>query len=256
MGNARERAQSLLREARSVVVFTGAGMSAESGIATYRSGDNALWTARHFEMYANPRGYRAHLPASYAWYRERASTVAAAQPNAGHRAVARLAALVSDLVVVTQNVDGLHLRAGSPRVLELHGHLREARCVDCGVHLAWTRAPEAPVCADCGGMLRPCVVMFEEMLDEAVLQAAQDAARGCDVLISVGTSNQVWPARELPLVAAAAGAEVIVVNTDLDGQPSGQRIMHLSGRAGDILPALVSTLEPMPSIPDRPEARA
>ncbi len=238
-----EQATSLLREAQSVVVFTGAGVSAESGLATYRSGDNAIWSAANFERYANPRGYRANLPASYEWYRQRALAAAAAQPNAAHRAIARLASLVPGLTVITQNVDSLHLRAGSKDVIELHGHLRDARCDPCERRFAWHHAPAGPECPDCGGMLRPDVVMFEEVLSETDLGRARDAAARCEVLISVGTSNLVWPARELPDVALSAGAWVFIVNTDLSGQPRGERVLPMPGRAAEVLPALVTALD-------------
>ncbi len=238
------RGATILEGARSIVVFTGAGMSAESGIPTYRSGDDALWSSQHFDNYANPAGYRENLPASYEWYRGRALAVATAQPNAGHLAVTRLASLVPKLTVVTQNVDGLHVRAGSTGVLELHGNLRDARCDRCDQHVTWDQAPRAPVCTKCGGMLRPCVVMFEETLEARVINAARDAAERCDLLVSVGTSNLVWPARELPLVARDAGAWVFIVNTDLWGQPSGERVLHFEGRAGEVLPALVGALRP------------
>lgn len=236
------RAASILAEARSVVVFTGAGISAESGIPTYRSGEDALWSSQHFDQYANPHGYRDHLPDSYLWYRGRAAAVAAALPNPGHLAIVKLASHARKLTIVTQNVDGLHVRAGSGDVLELHGNLREARCASCQRHLPWSESPETPVCSRCGGILRPSVVMFEEMLDETVLGAAREAAAKCDLLISVGTSNLVWPARELPEVARDAGAWVFIVNTDLWGQPTGERVLHLQGRAGDVLPALVASL--------------
>lgn len=239
----QEQAISILRSAKSVVVFSGAGVSAESGLPTYRSGDSALWSAANFERYANPRGYRAHLPASYRWYRQRAIAAAAAQPNAAHLAIARLAALVPALTVITQNVDGLHLRAGSNGVIELHGHLREARCDPCERRLDWALTPPDPECPTCGGMLRPDVVMFEEMLSPANLEQAREAAERCDVLISVGTSNLVWPARELPEVALNAGAWVVIVNTDMSGQPDGSRIVPILGRAGDALPALLAGIE-------------
>lgn len=242
LGAELTRGADILAAARSVVVFTGAGISADSGIPTYRSSDDALWATALFERYANPEGYREHLPASYDWYRARAAAARAAEPNPGHRAIAQLAAVIEALSVVTQNVDGLHLRAGSTGVLELHGHLREVRCDGCGHHVPWERAPGQPVCESCGGMLRPCVVMFGEMLEERTLQAARDAAARCDVLISVGTSNLVWPARELPAIAQRAGAWVFVVNTDLWGQPAGDRVLRFGGRAGDVLPALVASV--------------
>jgi NAD-dependent deacetylase len=234
-----DRAREIIRAAQRIVAFSGAGVSAESGIPTYRTGSDALWSAEKFERYANPRGYRAHLPDSYRWYRDRAAGVAQAQPNPAHLALVRLEALVPELLVVTQNVDGLHVRAGSRKVIELHGHLREARCDACDRRIPWADAPDDPRCASCGGMLRPEVVMFEEMLPEDALRAARAAARNCDVLLTIGTSAQVWPAAELPLLAAGVGAWVIVVNPDLTGQPAGGRVIALQGRAGDILPQLV-----------------
>jgi NAD-dependent deacetylase len=237
------------------VFFTGAGMSAESGIPTYRSGPNALWSAFDFERYANPRGYRSHLPASYDWYRQRALAAAAAQPNPGHLAIARLAEIVPELTVVTQNVDSLHRRAGSPSVIELHGSLREARCDRCAARSAWEHAPAAPQCAACGGMLRPDVVMFEEMLSEADLARARKTTADCDLLISVGTSNLVWPAKELPLIALDAGAHVLIVNTDLIGQPTGERVIALEGSASAVLSALLDLLLRQPELLARERTR-
>ncbi len=235
-------ATSLLRAAERVVVFTGAGVSAESGIPTYRSGENALWSVEEFERYANPRGYRAHLPDSYQWYRQRANAVASASPNPAHHAIVELASHVRHLVVVTQNVDGLHVRAGSRDVIELHGHLRSARCEGCRVEIDWASAPPDPCCARCGGMLRPSVVMFEELLSETDLGRAREAAQECDVLISAGTSNLVWPAKELPTIARSSGAALIVVNPELAEQPWGHRVIQLDGRAGEILPEIVRRL--------------
>ena len=239
MTSALDRARSALRSAGRVVAFSGAGVSAESGIPTYRTGSDALWSAEKFERYANPRGYRANLPDSYRWYRDRALGVAKAAPNPAHLALVRLESLVPELMVVTQNVDGLHVRAGSRDVVELHGHLREARCDGCDRRVPWAHAPDDPRCAACGGLLRPDVVMFEEMLSEDALTRARDAARRCDVLLTIGTSAQVWPAAELPLIARESGATVIVVNPDLTGQPTGERVIALAGRAGDVLPRLV-----------------
>jgi NAD-dependent deacetylase len=240
--NRIDEAAVLLRDAEHVVVFTGAGVSAESGIPTYRSGDKASWTVEQFERYANPRGYRAHLPDSYRWYRERARGVAAAAPNPGHHAIVDLASRVRQLLVVTQNVDGLHIRAGSADVIELHGHLRTARCDGCGTEIQWTDAPDDPCCGGCRGMLRPNVVMFGEMLSASDLERASAAAAECDVLISAGTSNLVWPAKELPDIARSGGAALIIVNPDLAGQPWGHGVIQLEGRAGDLLPRIVQAL--------------
>lgn len=239
-----ERAARLLADARAVVVFTGAGVSAESGVPTYRSGADGLWSAQNMERYANPRGYRANFPESYAWYHARAESLAAVEPNAAHRAIARMSALVPRLTVVTQNIDSLHQRAGSPDVIELHGHLRSARCDGCAQHIEWRTGPAEPRCRACGGMLRPDVVMFEEMLPEDACDAAWAAARTCDVLLSIGTSNQVAPASGMPLVALQSGASVIVVNPDMDGQPWHHRVIQLRGHAGEVIPALVDAAWP------------
>lgn len=247
MTDALRLAAQVLDRATRVVVFTGAGVSAESGVPTYRSGADGLWSAQNMERFANPAGYRRNLPDSYEWYRARAEGVRAVQPNPTHHAIARLARS-KDVTLVTQNIDFLHQRAGSTEVIELHGHLRTARCDDCDWRVDWDQAPPDPNCAACGGMLRPEVVMFGEMLPTAALLAAQDAAARCDVLISVGTSNQVWPAAELPLVALRHGADVIVVNPDLAGQPTHVRVIGLAGNAGDVIPRLVNGLRSADSV--------
>ena len=235
------RAAEALRAARSVVVFTGAGISVESGLPTFRSGFNAMWKEADIARYANPRGYRAHAPDSYRWYRMRVKLAATVQPNAGHLAIVDIERRVPSFTLVTQNVDGLHHRAGSRNVLELHGHLRDARCFDCGTHVPWPDESADPVCPDCRGLLRPNVVMFEEELPRDVLEGARSAAATCDALISVGTSNLVWPARELPELAHQCGATVIIVNPEMDGQPEpGERCIHLVGAAGTDLPRLTT----------------
>lgn len=230
-----------LRTAKSVVVFTGAGISAESGLPTFRSGGDAMWKNEDVARYANPRGYREHSRDAYAWYSMRARTARSVQPNAGHLAIVEIERRVPDFLLVTQNVDGLHHRAGSSCVLELHGSLREARCFECGVKHDWPDPPGEPLCPGCGGLLRPDVVMFEEMLPRGAMERAADAASKCDVFISVGTSSQVWPAAELPHIAAAAGAMVAIVNPDMDGQiPESERVLHLVGTSGDVLPRLIT----------------
>jgi len=238
----------LLRDASSVVVFSGAGVSAESGLATFRSGGNALWNDPEVSTYPTPRGYRAHVPRSWQWYAMRAQTAADAAPNPGHVAIAEIERRVPDFLLVTQNVDGLHHRAGSRRVVELHGNLRETRCFDCDAKSAWPAQPADPLCARCGGLLRPDVVFFEENLPADTLESARDAAERCDVFVSVGTSNLVWPARELPDVAQSAGAHVFIVNVDMTGQmPPGDRVVHLTGTAGDVLPRMVARAWPAPT---------
>jgi NAD-dependent deacetylase len=235
------RAAQRLQSATSVVVFTGAGISAESGLPTFRSGFNAMWKQADIQRYANPRGYRAHAPDSWRWYQMRHGMAGEAQPNAGHHAIVEIEKRVPQFTLVTQNVDGLHHRAGSRNLLELHGNLREVRCFDCGRHAPWPAETAGPDCRHCNGLLRPNVVFFEEQLPEDTLEQARDAAETCDVLISVGTSNLVWPAAELPAFALDSGASVIIVNPDMTGQPSsGPQCVHLVGAAGEVLPKLIA----------------
>src|SRR5437763_12660916 len=183
-------AASLLREARSVVVFTGAGVSAESGVPTFRAAANALWNQVDVRNFAYPDGYRRNQPEAWHWYATRAAKAREAVPNAGHVAIAEMERHVDELLVVTQNIDSLHQRAGSRNVLELHGNLREPRCFDCGARSDWLADP---VCGACGGLLRPDVVMFEEDLRHGAMEQAREAAASCHLLISVGTSNPVRP---------------------------------------------------------------
>jgi len=234
-------AASLLRDAESVVVFTGAGISAESGLPTFRSGANAMWNDPNAATYATPTGYRAHAKEAWAWYSMRAQMAARVQPNPGHVAIATIERRVPDFLLVTQNVDGLHHRAGSKNVLELHGSLRQFRCFDCGTLVGPPEPSASSACTSCGGLLRPDVVFFEENLPVGAIERAFDAAERCDILLSVGTSNLVWPAAQVPAHALAAGAHVVIVNVELSGQiPPGDRVLHLQGSAGDVLPRLTA----------------
>lgn len=234
-----ETAAERLRTARKVVVFTGAGVSAESGLPTFRTADDAMWREVDVRNFAYPDGYRRNQPDAWRWYAARAEAARRVEPNPGHYAIVEIERHVreGDFLLVTQNVDGLHQRAGSRNVVELHGNLRAPRCFDCGTRSEWS---EGPVCTACGGLLRPDVVMFEEELPPGALERAFDAARACDLLISVGTSNLVWPATEVPRHARQGGAYVAIVNPSMSGQPLGYRVIPLVGAAGAILPELVS----------------
>src|SRR5438067_3900647 len=236
-----ETAAGLLRGARRVVVFTGAGVSAESGVPTFRSAANALWREVDVRNFAYPDGYRRNQPEAWRWYAERAAKAIEVVPNAGHYAIAEIEQHVDEFLLVTQNIDNLHQRAGSKNVLELHGNLREPRCFDCGARSTWG---DEPVCDTCGGLLRPDVVMFEEELPEGAMERAREAASHCDVLLSVGTSNLVWPATDVPRYALHGGAQVIIVNPDMEGQPTGRRVTYLVGASGEILPELVKVAWP------------
>ncbi|HEU4995984.1 MAG TPA: NAD-dependent deacylase [Gemmatimonadaceae bacterium] len=236
-----EHAAATLRRSTSVVVFTGAGVSAESGLPTFRSGANAMWKDDDVARYANPRGYRAHAADAWRWYCMRVQKAAEVEPNAGHLAIAEIERRVKDFVLVTQNVDGLHQRAGSRNVVELHGSLRQVRCFDCGVAFRWPPLPAEPRCKRCGGLLRPNVVFFEEQLPVDAIERAREVAERCDVFIAAGTSNLVWPAREIPDYARSCGADVFIVNVDMEGQtPASEHVLHLVGQAGDVLPRLVA----------------
>jgi NAD-dependent deacetylase len=235
-----------LREARNVAVLTGAGISAESGIPTFRDALTGLWARYRPEDLATPEAFARDPRLVWEWYAWRRGIVQRAEPNAGHHALARLERLVPDFVLVTQNVDGLHQRAGSARVFELHGNILRTRCSRQGIIVErWVDGPEPPPrCATCGAPLRPDVVWFGELLPGEALHAAWDAASACDVFLSIGTSNLVEPAASLPWRAASAGAEVIVINTAVTGQRTGPHIHHLVGSAGEVLPTLLAAAWP------------
>ena len=232
-----------LRRARHVAVLTGAGVSAESGLPTFRDALTGLWAHHRPEDLATPEAFERDPPTVWAWYRMRREAALAAAPNPAHLALARLETLVPRLTLITQNVDGLHRRAGSSDVVELHGDLTRARCSREGsVADRWEEPAsggEPPLCEGCGAYLRPDVVWFGEQLPERALNQAWSAAYDCDVFLAVGTSNLVEPAASLPWLAAGNGATVGVINTSMDGQRTGTGIHHLTGPAGELLPKLV-----------------
>ena len=237
-----------LRSARHVLVFTGAGVSAESGIPTFRDSLTGLWERFDAASLATPEAFREDPALVWGWYEWRRMKVLQAQPNPAHRAVAALAGQVPRLTLVTQNVDDLHERAGSENVIHLHGSLHRPRCFGCGhepdAPLGMPTEPEAgrrlepPRCSRCDGQLRPGVVWFGESLPAGALEAAFTEAQACDLLISVGTSGVVYPAAQVPELAWEAGAAVVHVNPQLQ---SGlrEREYALAGPAGEQLPALL-----------------
>ncbi len=234
-----EQARAWIRSASNVVALTGAGISAESGIPTFR-GAGGLWRSFRPEQLATPEAFARDPGLVWEWYLWRRGLIARAQPNAGHYALVGLEERVPRFTLVTQNVDGLHERAGSRNVLKVHGDIWEVRCTACGrqgrdERLAFDPLP--PRCA-CGGLLRPAVVWFGEMLPAAVWQAAERAAAAAEVLLVVGTSAVVHPAASLIPLAKSAGAKVIEVN--LEETPySASLDCSLRGKAGDILPDLI-----------------
>lgn len=228
-----------LRTARHVAVLTGAGISAESGIPTFRDAQTGLWSHFNPEELASPDGFARNPALVWRWYAERRVKACAAQPNPAHYALAELAKRVPHLTLITQNIDGLHQRAGSPYVIELHGSLHRARCtVDGSVHTTWDYDEELPHCPNCGAMLRPDVVWFGELLPRRALEMAWEAALDCDVFMSIGTSGVVEPAASLPRVALSHDAAVLILNLE---QTTAARppLFTISGKAGEVLPRLV-----------------
>lgn len=228
-----------LARARRIVVLTGAGISAESGIPTFRD-EGGLWQKFKPEELANVSAFLRNPELVQGWYQHRQAVVTERAPNAGHRALVALEELIPDFVLVTQNVDNLHQRAGSESVIELHGNIMRSYCIDCGEEGdgATVSADSAWRCGSCGGLIRPDVVWFGEMLPQEAFENAEDAARAADVFLSIGTSGVVYPAAGLPMVAADAGAYTAEINLE----PSA--IAHyldetVEGRAGEVLPALV-----------------
>ncbi len=237
-------AVAVLRHAAAIMVLTGSGVSAESGIPTFRDALTGVWARFDPAALASRAGYLRDPARSWRWYAERRAHARAAAPNAAHRALAALERQAPGMVVVTQNVDGLHQRAGSRKVIELHGSLERARCfdedtpVDGWESLADADASTPPRCPRCGGPLRPDVVWFGEMLPPTVLRAAFDAAAGCDVFLSIGTSGIVEPAAWLPFIALERGATVIEVNPA--PTPLSAHATHVvRGPAGVVVPALL-----------------
>lgn len=234
---------SVLRDARHVLVLTGSGASAESGVPTFREAGTGLWENFDPLELATPDAFLRDPELVWRWYRWRRELVAQAQPNAGHFALARLAERVPKLTLITQNVDGLHQRAGSRDVIEFHGNLFVNRCFTAG---CGAEAPEAddelPHCPLCGGLLRPGVVWFGEAIPAAALDIADAASADCDVFLSVGTSSLVWPAAGLAESAGRNGATVIEINVDATPMTELSHFV-LQGKAGELLPELVNCLD-------------
>jgi NAD-dependent deacetylase len=233
-----DRARGLLSSATRVAALTGSGISAESGIPTFR-GAGGLWRTFRPEELATPEAFARDPKLVWEWYDWRRGLVAAAQPNPAHLALARLEQRCEAFTLVTQNVDGLHAVAGSRNVIHLHGDLWTLRCVSCGAEREDRSVPLAelpPRCA-CGGLLRPGVVWFGETLPAGAMERASAAVRDAQALLLIGTSAAVWPAAGLGEVAIEAGVPVIEINPE----PTvySDRVLSLAGRAGQVLPRLV-----------------
>ena len=242
------RAAEILSRAERVVVSSGAGMSKESGIPTFRDAMEGLWANFDPQELATEQGFRRDPRRVWSWYAWRRQRIAEARPNAGHFAVAEMATVIPSLAVVTQNVDGLHTDAGSADVIEVHGSIRRVKCLDRG-HLFSGELPpyedgeeqDPPACPACGSPLRPDVVWFGEMLPAVAVERAWSLAGRCDAMLLIGTSGTVWPAAELPLVGRRSGARILEVN------PTPSELTHaadvfLQAPAGQVLPALLDEI--------------
>jgi NAD-dependent deacetylase len=228
----------LLREAQAVTVLTGAGVSAESGVPTFR-GPGGLWRQFRPQDLATPEAFRRDPKLVWEWYDWRRSVIAKITPNPAHYALAELEARVPRFALITQNVDGLHQKAGSKAVLEVHGSIWTLRCTGCGREWLDRNIPLAlPPHCECGKPARPGVVWFGENLPRKVWTAAEEATRSCDVFLVVGTSAVVYPAAGLIPLAQAAGAKTIEIN--LEATPMSSSVDYaLTGSAGEMLPRIL-----------------
>lgn len=240
-----QQAAQILARSRRLVVFTGSGMSQESGISTFRESYGALWERYDPRELATLQGFMRDPQLVWEWYEHRFGLLQDVVPNPGHRAIADMEQLLPRLVVITQNIDNLHREAGSGDVIELHGNWRTYKCL--AGHLGFTRAdfegqPDVPPrCPRCDALLRPDVVWFGEMLPAGALERAFEESRCCDAMLVVGTSGLVQPAASLPALARQAGSPIIEVNPNQSAiTPLAD--VFLQAPAGEVLPDIVEAL--------------
>ena len=232
-----------LHNSKKLVFFTGAGISAESGIATFR-GENGIWNKMKPEELANFDAFMRNPDLVWDWYQHRREIVHNSQPNAGHVTIAALEKYY-DVTVVTQNIDNLHRRAGSTRIFELHGNIERNFCVDCG---QFYNSPDleitntAPKCKKCGGLVRPDVVWFGETLPQDQYSGGEKAAAWCDICFVVGTSAVVFPAAYIPMHAKHGGAYIVEINIE-PTEFSGNADYSIFGKSGEILPMILEEVK-------------
>jgi NAD-dependent deacetylase len=232
-----------LRSAQHVVVLTGAGVSAESGIPTFREAQTGLWAQYRPEDLATPDAFERNPKLVWEWYAWRRELVEQSRPNPGHYALAQLQQHVPRFTLITQNVDGFHQLAGNTGVIELHGNLARVKCSREGDMIdRWEDSGETPPrCPRCGAYLRPAVVWFGEVMPRGALEAAAQAATECDVFFSIGTSGLVEPAASLARMALQQGAKVVEVNAAVTPLTISATFM-LRGASGEILPELIKAV--------------
>lgn len=229
-----------LHHFRRIVFFTGAGMSAESGVPTYR-GDGGIWHQYNYQEYACQQAFDQNPVKIWDFHNIRRQKVAGCEPNAGHHLIAQWQKTWNNITVITQNIDGLHQRAGATGVLELHGSLWRVRCDACGIRQASLEHPLTELQHACGAYWRPDIVWFGDMLFSDVIKKTLDAIRNCDLLVSIGTSGVVYPAAEFPLHAKANGATLVEINPQATPM-SGEYDICLRGPATQMLPILADKL--------------
>jgi NAD-dependent deacetylase len=245
------QAADVIESSRNLVVLSGAGVSKESGVPTFRDAMEGLWEKYDPQQLATPQAFRANPKLVWDWYEFRRGLVRNAQPNPGHRALAALEKRAPNLRIITQNVDDLHEQAGSQNVIHLHGNIAQSKCFDnCQgaptlidlEALTWDRAIGPPSCPHCGGWVRPNVVWFGEILPQDQLRAAMTASQNCDLMLVVGTSGLVTPAANMPHYARSAGAKIIEVNPD-HTMITQIADIKLKGPSGEMLPRVLEALD-------------
>lgn len=246
-----QQAAEIIRSSKKPVVLTGAGVSKESGVPTFRDALDGLWADYDPMKLATPQAFRANPKLVWDFYEYRRSLIAPAEPNLGHRALAALEAHFPDLPIITQNVDDLHEAAGSHHVIHLHGHIHLNRCsancqgsptmVDAD-SIVWRGENEPPRCPHCDSPVRPDVVWFGEMLPLDQLDEAKVVSANADVMLVVGTSGVVMPAADMPFIAKRAGAKIIEINPD-ETPITEIADIWLQGTSGEILPRVVAALD-------------
>lgn len=240
---------TLVQSANMIVAFTGAGISTSSGIPDFRSEESGLWEKHNPMEVASIYGFRQNPKGFFDWVRPLAEKTICAQPNAAHYALVSLERIGKLDSIITQNIDMLHTRAGNSKVYELHGHMREATCIHCFTKYDGEQIIQdlletgnVPRCLKCRGVLKPDVILFGEQLPYKQIQYAKEAARTCDLMIVIGSSLEVYPASDLPILAHRNNAKVIIINLEPTALDKIADVV-IRENVADVLPAIVEQLE-------------
>ncbi|MBP7733142.1 MAG: NAD-dependent deacylase [Caldisericia bacterium] len=237
-----EDAARVLSQAKKVAVLTGAGVSQESGIETFRD-ENGVWSKLDPMIWATVEGFLSQPENVWDWYEQRRLTIRNSKPNAGHLALSKMESIFESLAVATQNIDGYHQSAGSGVVRELHGNIFKNKCLAEDIcKNVFDSSVTPPKCLECGSFIRPDVVWFGEMLPEKEWSLARDDVQECDVYMVIGTSGMVWPAAGLPTIAKRKGAKIIIINTT-ESEIDQRADVLIRGKSGEVLPQILKLLE-------------